>query len=110
MPESVANTSVQVIYETSVPGEARLEEVCATLSLEVHTSCSCSCQQLECSNKQVRAGLGIRHEVMSSFQQQFDDRTCECRCSDNGARGQCLVQYNKVSDTDIIEILKGLGV
>lgn len=55
MPESVANTSVQVMYETSVPGEARLEEVCASLSLEVHTSCSCGCQQLECSSKQVSA-------------------------------------------------------
>ena len=53
MPESVANTSVQVMYETSVPGQARLEEVCATLSLEVHTSCNCGCQQLECSSKQV---------------------------------------------------------
>lgn len=87
MPESVANTSVQVMYETSVPGEARLEEVCASLSLEVHTSCSCGCQQLECSSKQ----------------QEFDDRTCECRCSDIGARGQCLVQYNKLWDPDSCE-------
>ena len=64
MPESVANTSVQVMYETSVPGQARLEEVCATLSLEVHTSCNCGCQQLECSSKQVSSEGVSRGETV----------------------------------------------
>ena len=66
MPESVANTSVQVMYETSVPGEARLEEVCASLILEVHTSCSCGCQQLECSSKQVSAEEDTDQMVITS--------------------------------------------
>ena len=64
MPESVANTSVQVMYETSVPGQARLEEVCATLSLEVHTSCACGCQKLECSSKQVSTEAVSRGETV----------------------------------------------
>ena len=64
MPESVANTSVQVMYETSVPGQARLEEVCATLSLEVHTSCNCGCQLLECSSKQVSNEAVSRGETV----------------------------------------------
>ena len=53
MPESMTNTSVQVMFETSVPGEARVEEVCTSLLLEVHTTCSCGCQRLDCSAKQV---------------------------------------------------------
>ena len=29
--------------------------------------------------------------------QKFDETTCECECLDPEARGQCLVQNNKVS-------------
>ena len=81
MAETVTNTSVQVIYEKVLAGEVEVVEVCSWQEVEVHTSCRCGCHQLQCSDLQI-----------------FDNRTCECRCSDLGARGQCLVQYNKVRD------------
>ena len=84
MAETVTNTSVQVIYEKVVAGEDEVVEVCSWQEVEVHTSCRCGCHQLQCSDLQI-----------------FDNRTCECRCSDLGARGQCLVQYNKVRDESV---------
>ena len=36
------------------------------------------------------------HSPHSALIQKFDTKTCQCKCEDLGARGQCLVQYNKV--------------
>ena len=81
MADSVATTQVQVMMEQVVPGEqARVREVCGWQEVQVHTSCRCGCEELQCGPLQ-----------------QFNNRTCECRCTDIGARGQCLVQYNKVT-------------
>ena len=82
MADTVATTQVQVMMEQVVPGDgqvARIQEVCGWQEVKVHTSCRCGCQELQCGPLQ-----------------EFNNRTCECRCSDLGARGQCLVQYNKV--------------
>lgn len=76
------NITVQVLYQ--VLGEdGGLEEECKHLAVETHTECRCGCQPLQCSSLQ-----------------EFDSRTCECKCVDRGARGQCLVQYNKMWDSD----------
>lgn len=82
--DSKMNTSVQVMYEKIVMSQtegSQLVEECNTVEMEVHTSCRCGCQQTKCNELQM-----------------FEDRTCECKCKDIGARGQCLVQYNKMWD------------
>jgi len=78
------NTSIPVMYEVTVQGKASLQEMCASQEIEVHTACSCGCESRQCSSLQL-----------------FDERICDCRCADQGARGQCLVQYNKVWDPDL---------
>jgi len=75
------NTSVPVLYEELVDGG--VQEVCGVVEVETHTSCRCGCEEVECSSLQV-----------------YDRRMCQCRCRDNGARGQCLVQYNKMWDPE----------
>ena len=60
MAASVAVTSVRVMYETAVTsarGDTRVEEVCSALNMEVHTACSCGCQELACSQQQVIIAL-----------------------------------------------------
>ena len=75
---SMYNTSVPVLYEQLVAGG--VQEVCGVVEVETHTSCRCGCEEVECTSLQM-----------------YDKRMCQCRCRDQGAMGQCLVQYNKVS-------------
>ena len=68
MAASVAVTSVRVMYETAVTsarGDTRVEEVCSALNMEVHTACSCGCQELACSQQQVRRPS--IHHCLDSF-------------------------------------------
>jgi len=81
VPGEAQNSSVPVLYERLGPGSGQVEEVCATVVITTHTDCRCGCPPTECKELQV-----------------FQERTCECRCRDRGARGQCLVQYNKEWD------------
>ena len=108
MPESVANTSVQVMYETSVPGQARLEEVCATLSLEVHTSCACGCQQLECSSKQVSTEAVSRGEtviILSSRSLMTEPVSADALTSGPEASASCNT-IRSVQSAISIEMMK----
>jgi len=75
------NISVPVLYEKLVPGSG-VEEICASVTVSAHLNCSCGCPPAQCGPNQI-----------------FEDRTCECRCRDQGNRGQCLVQYNKEWDS-----------
>jgi len=73
------NTSIPVLYEQLVGGG--VQEICGVVEVETHTACRCGCEEVECTELQV-----------------YDRRMCQCRCRDQGAMGQCLVQYNKVWD------------
>ena len=78
-----ANTTVNVLYERIVflgGGTSSVEEVCGQVEVETHSGCLCGCDVVNCTAGQV-----------------FNQRTCSCRCRDMVLRGQCLVQYNKVS-------------
>jgi len=79
VPGTITNTSFPVMYERL--GNDSIEEVCSTIQLVTHLDCRCGCPEAKCAQHQI-----------------FDERTCECRCRDQRARGQCLVQYNKEWD------------
>ena len=51
------------------------------VQVETHDACRCGCEEVSCTDLQI-----------------YDKRMCKCRCRDQGAMGQCLVQYNKVRD------------
>ncbi|XP_023349799.1 uncharacterized protein LOC111718439 isoform X2 [Eurytemora carolleeae] len=57
------------------------EEICTTVKVEIHLSCNCGCRKETCHGNQ-----------------EFNEKSCSCRCKDAGAMGQCLVQYNKIWD------------
>lgn len=82
---SSLNISVPVIYEILVKDSSltRVEEICSQVTVESHTGCRCGCPEVQCGPDQV-----------------FHSRSCQCRCMDQGARGQCLVQSTKVWDED----------
>lgn len=85
VPMETVNTTVPVMYERLVLGQQTgVEELCATVQVETHTACRCGCPDVQCGPRQV-----------------YDSATCECKCGDQGARGQCLVQYNKVWDSQL---------
>lgn len=79
--QSKHNKTFAVLYEQLVTGG--VEEVCGQVEVEWHTECRCGCEEMECGELQV-----------------YERRSCQCRCRDQGARGQCLVQYNKMWDED----------
>jgi len=58
-------------------------EVCTYVKVEVHKSCKCGCSPEPCTAKQ-----------------EYNEKVCACTCRDLGAMGQCLVQYNKIWDTE----------
>jgi len=70
---------VPVILET-ISGQTTVE-VCSTVKLEVHVSCSCGCGDIECNELQ-----------------EFNERSCSCICKNSSVRGQCMAQYNKIWD------------
>ena len=82
VPSNVYNTTVKVLLEKivleedSAPG---VVEVCSEIVVEAHSSCLCGCEEVNCTAVQV-----------------YDHRTCSCRSRNHAARGQCLVQHNKV--------------
>ena len=82
MAASVAVTSVRVMYETAVTsarGDTRVEEVCSALTMEVHTACSCGCQELACSQQQVRRPS--LHYYVDSFEEILIVTTLKQLCS-----------------------------
>jgi len=76
-----AMQEVPVILE-KITGQSTVE-VCTTVSMEIHKSCGCGCGEEKCNPLQ-----------------EFNEKTCSCRCKNAGAMGQCVVQHNKIWDED----------
>ena len=89
-------TRVEVVYQV-LREEGGVEQECREISVETHTACRCGCQQLNCTTELQVCRAVMTVNTGESMLQRFDPTTCQCECLDPEARGQCLVQNNKVS-------------
>ena len=97
-------TRLEVVVQVLREGGG-VEQECKEVTVETHTACRCGCQQLNCTSElqveSYRQPQSLSEDLTEPMLQRFDPTTCECECLDPEARGQCLVQNNKVSSGSV---------